>query len=156
MVDWRYLWSAFLEKFLARSETRNHDFQGVEISNLAKNRKFSIQGGCPRCCRTQKFFFAKIAYRLTWPQRKNFGVGVRTMGPESAKMVQIAGFRGFWIYPFLTKIPFAGSGGCRSGMKFLGKKLEILGYIPQKNHWKIPKTHGATKTSKSAFFFRSR
>ncbi len=42
------------------------------------------------------------------------------MGPESAKMVQIAGFRGFWIYPFLTKIPFAGSGGVGARQNFRG------------------------------------
>ncbi len=76
----------------------------------------------PKVLPQQNFFFAKVAYRLTWPQRKNFGVGVRTMGPESAKMVQISGFRGFWIYPFLTKIPFAGSGSVGAGQNFRKNK----------------------------------
>ncbi len=40
MVDWRYLWSAFLEKFLARSETRNHDLQGSKFQIWPKIESF--------------------------------------------------------------------------------------------------------------------
>ena len=75
------------------------------------------------------------------------------MGPESAKVVQIAGFRGFWIYPFLTKIPFAGSEGVGAGQNFRGKKLDILRYIPEKKSLKNSKNSRSYKNLLLALFF---
>ena len=152
MVDWRYLWSAFLEKFLARSETRNHGFQGLKFQIWPKIENFQSRVGAQGVA-APKFFFAKIVYRVTWPKRKKFGVGARTLGPESAKMVENAGFRGFWIYPFFTKIQVAGLGVSGAGWKFSKKNVKYYVTFQKKKqptfhniilpNFKILKQHSA-------------
>ena len=126
-------------------------FRGRNFKFGKKSKIFDLRWR-PKLLPHQKNFFRenRISTNLT-AKKKFWGWGAH-LGPAICLNVQKCGISWFLEVPIFHQNLTCGFCGCRSGPKFWGKKLEILGYIPKKNHQKIPKTRGATKTSKWTYF----
>ena len=120
------IWSGFVTKIFRRSDTPYPWILGVEVWSVGqKSRIFYLRWGSLGYCLVPKIFGA-ASYRVTWPGRKNFGVGGTFGCPVGAQKRFKLQNGGFWNDPQISFWPIGCRGCVGARQKYDQKKLQNL------------------------------
>ena len=125
-VDSTLVLAAFVTKKFRRSDTPYPWILGVEVWSVGqKSRFFDLRWGSLGCCVEPKIFGA-ASYRVTWPGRKNLGVGgtfPTSVGAQKHFKLQNGGFQND---PQISFWPIGCRGCVGARQKYDQKKLQTL------------------------------
>ena len=130
------IWSGFVTKKFRRSDTPYPWILGVEVWSVGqKSRFFDLRWGSLGYCVVPKIFGA-ASYRVTWPGRKNLGVGGTFRGPVGAQKHFKLQNDVFWNDPQISFWPIWGRGASERPKNVRKKNLGPWRYcfIP----WSFP------------------
>ena len=118
------IWSVFVTKKFRRSDTPYPWILGVEVWSVGqKSRFFDLRWGSLGCCVAPKIF-GTASYRVTWPGRKNLGVGGTFRGPVGAQKHFKLQNDVFWNDPQISFWPIGCRGCVGARQKYDQKKLQ--------------------------------